>query len=550
VAAVLPVIAMSPRLGSVFHSLGVRLLVPLSVTIGIVLTLHAVIGFDATRSHLMHLVRDEVQRTSDLIQHATHDGMLLNRLEEVQTTIERLAGAPDLAAIRIYDKDGEIVMSSDRSELGRRIGLEAEPCLACHAFGAPLSTARLEEVQIPDPGSRHAVLRRLTVIPNEPSCAADGCHAPPEEEPVLGALDVELSTAPIDSTLSSARRQLVWTTLVLVLVVVLVTGVFFRRLVQRPIATLHAATEQIAAGELSTRIAVEGQHELAHLGKAFNRMAADLGAAREELRDWSRKLETKVVEKTEELRRTQRQMMHSEKMASLGKLSATVAHEINNPLSGVLAYARLVEREVDDLPLDAALRAELKRYLGLIQRETGRCGEIVKDLLLFARRRGAEMTRVDVDELVQRALMLVRHHLEMRAVRLRFEPLGTDREIVADAGQLQQGLVALFVNAAEAMSGPGQDGGELEVRITGDADEVRIDVGDTGTGIAPEVLPHIFEPFFSTKDEKSGVGLGLAVVYGIVQRHGGSIDVESTLGRGTTFHIRMPRQPRAAPEST
>jgi signal transduction histidine kinase len=160
------------------------------------------------------------------------------------------------------------------------------------------------------------------------------------------------------------------------------------------------------------------------------------------------------------------------------------------------------------------------------------------------------MTRVDVDELVQRALMLVRHHLEMRAVRLRLEPLGTDREIVADAGQLQQGLVALFVNAAEAMSGPGQDGGELEVRITGDADEVRIDVGDTGTGIAPEVLPHIFEPFFSTKDEKSGVGLGLAVVYGIVQRHGGSIDVESTLGRGTTFHIRMPRQPRAAPEST
>lgn len=540
---------MSPRLGPFTHSLGVRLLVPLSVTIGAVLAAYAVLSFGSTRGHLMQLVRDDVQRASGLIQRATHDGMLLNRLDEVQTTIERLAAAPDLASIRIYDKVGDVVISGDRGEVGSRIALSAEPCLSCHSAGAPLSTARLEEIRVPWPGSGREVLRHLTVIPNEPACATVGCHRPPEEEHVLGVLDVEMSMAVVDAAMDATRTHLVWTTIAMVVVVVGVTTVFFRRMVQRPIGVLHTATRRIASGDLSTRIRIGGQHELAHLGAAFNRMAEDLSQAHDELKDWSRSLEDKVVAKTEELRRAQRQVLHSEKMASLGKLCATVAHEINNPLSGVIAYARLVRREIADQPIPDDIRAELDRYLGLVQKESARCGEIVKDLLLFARRRGAEMSRVDVNELIDRALMLVRHHLEMRNIRLQVEPLEGDPVLIADAGQLQQGLVALFVNAAEAMSEPGQDGGELTVRALGTADEVSIEIRDTGIGIAADALPHIFEPFFSTKSDTSGVGLGLAVVYGIVQRHGGTIDVESTPGQGTAFRICMPRQPRAAPEA-
>jgi two-component system NtrC family sensor kinase len=246
-----------------------------------------------------------------------------------------------------------------------------------------------------------------------------------------------------------------------------------------------------------------------------------------------------VVEKTAELQSAQRQVMHMEKMASLGKLSATVAHEINNPLSGVLTYARLVERELEDQPVDPAVRPELTRYLQLVQRETSRCSQIVNNLLVFARRSATEMASIDLNEIVERSLMLIRHHLEMHDIVLDKSLLEDDAVLIADAGQVQQALIALFMNAVEAMP----DDGMLSVRLHGDADAVTIEITDTGSGIAPEALPLIFEPFFSTKTGESGVGLGLAVVYGIVHRHGGSIIVESRVNEATTFRLRFPRVP-------
>lgn len=531
------------------HSIGVRLMVPLFLTVGAVLVAYALLGFRSTREHFLALTRAEVQRTSSLIQRATHDGMLLNHLDEVQHTIERLAATPDLASIRVYDKQGTVVMSAHREELGSRIDLESEPCLSCHRADAPIPTARLERIRGPAPGAGNEVLRHLTVIDNEPSCAAVGCHASPEEEKVLGVLDVEMSMAPLETALASAQRQLAWTTLLLVLIGSAVAAVFIRRLVHRPVALLYAGTQRIARGELETRIDVRGRHELARLAEAFNRMAQDLLTARQELHEWSRKLEVKVHDKTEELQRAQRQVLHMEKMASLGKLSATVAHELNNPLAGVLNYARLVERELKDQEMPPVQRQEIQRYLGLIQKECSRCGDIVRNLLLFARRRGARMTWVDLNEVVDRSVMLVRHHLELQGVELTTEPLAGDSRILADPGQLQQGLVALLVNAIEAMSGPDLTERRLEVRLSGDTKDVQLRIRDTGVGIPPGLLPRVFEPFFSTKPEESGVGLGLAVVYGIVQRHGGDMCVDSEPGRGTTFHVVLPRHPTDAAEN-
>jgi len=151
------------------------------------------------------------------------------------------------------------------------------------------------------------------------------------------------------------------------------------------------------------------------------------------------------------------------------------------------------------------------------------------------------MSPVDLNEVVDRSLMLVRHHLEISGVKLHSQPLDGDSCIVADAGHLQQALVALLVNAVEAVSGLEDGEGELSVLLSGSDSEVRIDITDNGLGIPPEILPQIFEPFFSTKEAENGVGLGLAVAYGIIQRHGGRIDVESEVGRGTTFHLRLPR---------
>jgi two-component system NtrC family sensor kinase len=530
--------------GALTSSLEFRLLVPLVVIVCGILAVYSYLSFRASRDRFLELVGGHADRSSGLIRRATHDGMLLNRLDEVQVTIERLAEGTEVAAIRVYDKEGRIVLSSDRAEIGRRTAVDVPPCAICHVGDQPASLTSVQVADVARSGGEEEVLRQLSVIENEPSCSAGGCHDRSAGESVLGVLDVEMSMLPLSEALAAARQQLIWTTLVLVLVIGGAAAVIIRRLIRHPIARLQEGTRRIAEGDLETRIEVKGGHELARLAQDFNRMAADLSRTQQELTEWSLKLEDKVVEKTAELRDAQRQVLHMEKMASLGKLSATVAHEINNPLSGVITYARLVERELEEQPLGAEVREELTRYLRLVQQESGRCSQIVNNLLVFARRSATELTSVDVNEVVERSLMLIRHHLEISGVEPHTDLLAGDSRMVADAGQLQQALVALFVNAVEAMP----DGGRLTIRLEGNEAEVRIEIADTGVGIAPEVLPLIFEPFFSTKQGESGVGLGLAVVYGIIHRHGGRIDVESRVGEGATFKLRLPRTPPPGPD--
>jgi two-component system NtrC family sensor kinase len=517
----------------------------LFLTVGITLTVHAMISFRSTKEHFLRLVEADIDHYGRLIKRATHDGMLLNLKEEVQATIERLGEGPELSTIRVYDLQGTTMMSAQENEIGDRIALESETCSSCHCAGGASATTALERRSLARVANGVEVLRHLSVIENEPSCSTAACHAHPPDQGVLGILEVEMSMEPLESTLQTSRRQFLWTTLILIGVVGVVVAVFIRRLVHYPVMQLYEGTLRIAGGDLDTRIEPHGRHELARLAVAFNQMADDLSAARQEITQWSQQLEEKVVEKTEELSRAQRQVLHMEKMSSLGKLSATVAHELNNPISGMLTYAKLVRRELRNQPLEEDVREELNRYLGLMEKECSRCGGIVQNLLLFARHKGAAMVAVDLNAVVDQALMLVRHHLTISGITLHSELLEGDSEIVADAGQLQQALVALFVNAVEAMAG--QEDGELTVRLRGTPDEVWIDVGDTGVGIPPEVLPQIFEPFFSTKEKESGVGLGLAVVYGIVERHGGRIEVESKVGQYTIFHLRLPRR-AAAPD--
>lgn len=538
---------MRRRLHALLGSLEIRLLAPLSIAVGVILALHAVLSFQSTKEHFLALVHDEVIRSSDLIRRATHDGMLLNRLDEVQATIERLAEAPEVAAIRVYDKRGAVVLSARESEYGQTISLESDTCQSCHASGVTRDDALLERSSLTQSEGGPEVLRHLIVIENEPACSAADCHFHPAELRVLGVLDVEMSMAPLEAAVQTSGRQLLTTTIGLIVISGLVAALFVRRVVHRPTQALYEGTQRIAGGDLDTQIEVQGEHELARLAEAFNRMAAELKHARAEVTAWSDRLEEKVELKTRELQKAQRQVLHMEKMASLGKLSATVAHELNNPLGGILTYARLVKRELVDQPLDPKLHAEVERYLNVVDRECSRCGAIVHNLLTFARHTGAEMALVNINEVIERSLMLIRHHLEIRNVRLTSEVLEGDAMIVADPGQIQQALIALFVNAVEAMQDGATADPSLLVHCTGTDAEIEILVRDTGMGIRTEDLPHIFEPFFSTKGkQESGVGLGLAVVYGIINRHGGQIDVVSEPGHGATFIIHLPRKPRVS----
>jgi two-component system NtrC family sensor kinase len=525
------------------RSLSTQLLLLLLTSIGVVLAIYSLINYRSSRDEFLEFVHAATDRSSDLILRATRDGMLLHRLDRVQETLEDIAAHPEVAAVRVYDKDGLIVLSARREEIGHRIELDSETCESCHQQDHTTDVGRLSRSGLVDVGNGDQVLRHLAVIENETLCSAHSCHPSPEDQRVLGVLDVEMSVAPVQRTLAATQWRMASTTGVLFLIVGLASVGFVRRVVNRPVVELAEGTRRIARGDLETRIDVKGRHELADLAGAFNGMAADLEAARSEITEWSERLEQKVIEKTGELQRTQRQVLHMEKMASLGKLSATVAHELNNPIAAMLTYTRLVQRELRDQAIDQTVREELDSYLTTLQKECSRCGDIVRNLLAFARRSGAEMAPIDLNEVIERSLTLVRHHLQINGVTLHRDLLEHDSQMTADGGQLQQAFVALFVNAVEAMSGPGNGVRELTVRLDGDPDEVRIEVSDTGTGISPDVLPHVFDPFFSTKDQEAGVGLGLAVVYGIVRRHGGTIDVESNLTVGTTFRLALPRRP-------
>jgi two-component system NtrC family sensor kinase len=528
------------RARSLLASLSTSLLLWLFGTVLVAFAAYATLNARTTSRHWQETVESSALRLGEVIKQSTHHGMLLNRKEDVHHIIQTVARAPGVAGVRIYDKLGRIVYSAASEEIGRQVDLEAEACVVCHQRERPLESVpregRVRVFRGPD-GER--VLGLIHPIPNEPACSTASCHAHPPGKTVLGVLDVKLSMAEADSRLAATRRLSAAAAAGIALAVGGVSAVFIDRMVRRPVGKLIEGTARVARGELDASLAVSSPNEIGQLARAFSHMTRDLARAQEENAAWALELEAKVREKTEEASRAQRQVIHMEKMVSLGQLAATVAHELNNPLAGILAYAKLVSRSLQEGIGSPQEQGDVERFLAVIQQESSRCGDIVKNLLLFARRSGVRFESQPLNPIIDRAVLLVRHLAELRKIVLTVEPLAGDDRVVCDAAEIQQALVALLINAVEAMA----EGGALRVAATEVGAAVELAVADSGSGIEAGDLPRIFEPFYTTKADSSGAGLGLAVVFGIVQRHGGSIDVESAVGRGTTFRLRLPRRP-------
>jgi two-component system NtrC family sensor kinase len=299
--------------------------------------------------------------------------------------------------------------------------------------------------------------------------------------------------------------------------------------ITKPLSGMVEATTRIAQGDLDHRVNIDFRDEIGQLANSFNRMTENLKRANENLVHWAKTLERRVEERTKELRDMQDYLIQSEKLASLGKMAAGVAHEINNPLTSILINTHLMLEKCQKNDPSA-------ESLELIAEETARCAQIVKGLLEFSRQTPPQKAKTDINELIDRTSQLLENQASFQNIKIvknldRLLPL-----IELDRNKIQQVLWNLMLNSCDAMP----KGGTMTInsRLAEDGHYVEVEFIDTGVGIPKENLSRLFDPFFTTKS--SGTGLGLAVSYGIIEQHSGKIEVKSEVGQGSVFTLKFP----------
>jgi len=524
------------------NSLTFRLTGTLIVSLALLLALTAIVQVGLQERYAQASARTSGLAVSETLFGALHTAMLNNDREGLLAAVHTVGERSPTVRVRIFNKDGRIDFSSDNAEIGKRLDPRSEACFKCHQADRPIE-------KLP-PGDRTRLFTVAGVpalgvvrpIENEAACASASCHAHPAEKRLLGVLDVTLLLTQIEHDRRETTALMIGASTGVLLLVVLVVLWVVHRSVHRPIKALTTTLAALGTGDYSARYENGKIAEFAYLGGSVNRMAQELQRANAELVEWAQTLERRVEEKTAELRQAQEQMIRVERMASLGKLAAVVAHEINNPLASVVTYSKVLLRRYAARADESAESKESLGILEAIASESARCGEIVSNMLLFARRTGSRMEPTNVNQIIDRSIFLIKHKMDLAQVNPEVELAADLPNIMCDPSQIEQALLALCINAVEAMP----HGGTLTVRTAPThAGGVCVVVEDTGVGMDPEVRSHIFEPFFTTKGdgEGKGLGLGLAVVYGIVQRHSGSIDVASAPGEGTRFTVVLPPAP-------
>jgi two-component system NtrC family sensor kinase len=494
------------------------------------------------RQHLEQMTLLSAERVSDIITRSTTEYMLRNDRVGLHHSIQALAGEPGMIKIRVFDQEGRITYTTDSAELDHVVDKKAEACYACHAQSQPLARLnRPDRFRIYRNGGGHRVLGIITPIENQPSCSNATCHAHPAEQKILGVLDTDLSLAKADVQLAESSSRMILYTACALLLIAFLTWFFVWRVVDVPVQALRHGTERLAQGHLGYQIDVASKDEIGELAHSFNEMSLQLQTEHGQNLAWTRTLEERVDQKTRELKRAHEHALQTEKMASIGKMAAVLAHEINNPLSGILTYSKLLRKWVTREDGGRERRQEICDSLDLIASESRRCGDLVRNLLTFSRTTPMNLQATDLNLVVERSVRLVQHQLELSGIQLQLH-LAPDLPLVqCDASQIEQVLLALVINAIDAMP----QGGNLWL-TTGfckDDAKVQIIVRDDGLGISPEILPRLFEPFLTTKEIGRGVGLGLAISRNILERHSGNIEVQSEVGRGTTFTVTLPWYP-------
>lgn len=528
-----------------WETLSARILVLLGLSMALVFGVLGYLNIQLHRRHLERAAEAEAARMSSVIVRNTSYYMLRNQRDGLYHIITELANEPGVLRIRIINDQGRISFSSDTAEIGR---------LAAGPFGTSGNTQAFEKnPAIPAAGQQairtyrtangERALAVLNPIENAPQCSSAACHAHPAEVKTLGYLDMNVSLATTEQNVAESRRQVWLYTIFAILGVALVSAAFVRHTLHGPLTELIKGTQHLGAGDLGYQINLGPRRdELTELARSFNTMSSQLKDARNEISAWARTLEERVDQKTHELTGAHEEMSRVERMASIGKLAAVVAHEINNPLAGILTYAKLLKKRAAKEP---EVNRENIEMLDLVESESRRCGEIVRNLMTFGRPSAMNYEPADLNGVMDRCVRLVKHQLELKNIELQLNLARDLAPVRCDPGQIEQVLLALVMNAIDAMP----NGGTLTLatRRAPSGQDVQVEVRDDGVGMPPEILKNMFEPFFTTKERGRGLGLGLAISRQIVERHQGHIDVKSEPGRGTSFTITLPMQAKAAP---
>ncbi|MBU1044153.1 MAG: HAMP domain-containing protein [Candidatus Omnitrophica bacterium] len=351
----------------------------------------------------------------------------------------------------------------------------------------------------------------------------------------LGAVGIVISAEQVTSLIRIRRNYIILMSFVIICAFVLIIGIFFKLSIIRPIRDLINMTKGIALGDFSKKVMLAANDEIGDLTKAFNHMADELSSSKQEIEDWNLRLQDKIEAVTKDLNAKQQMLIESEKMASLGVLSAGIAHEINNPLGVILGHAQMLIKELKEKKsLDNP--QESIQMLETIESYTRRCSYIVNSLIQFAREKQMQMIDVDVNQAIENALIFTQNRISNKSIEIVKTLEENLPNIAADQIHLEQVFINIILNAEASMP----QGGSLKISTQKTNAQIKVLFEDNGQGISKDDMNRIFEPFFSTKDPGKGSGLGLSLSYGIIQAHGGDIKIVSKKNKGTLVEVLLP----------
>lgn len=522
-----------------------RVVFSISILSVILFLLFGVIFRSVHQQYLNTVIRQNGNNISSMVEGALYYSMLTNDKGALQSTLDIINTMPGIEEASMYDNTDRLVYSSFTADTANT----GNPnCIACHEdlntmFPLKEKSYRIIDIRSAcimnqtEKGHRQLLIR--TPILNETSCYVSACHAHQASDEVLGSLIIKIPLNDLDTAIqkTSAEFYLFATIATVILVAFLIF--FTSRNIKVPLNAIVTASESVSKGDKSTRLEIKPSllDDMRVVSEAFNNMLDSLNAANMELENWSHQLEYKVQKKSDELSEIQNELIRIERIASLGKLSSSVAHEINNPLSGVLTYTKLVHKQLEKLNMDSKSKESMLKYLTIIENETKRCGDIVKGLLDFSRKDEENFEIKSLHKILHEVYELMFHQTKISNINFYTEFLASIDTISCRENQIKQACIAILVNSIEAVS----ENGEILIRTTNpDTETIKIEIIDNGVGIAPGDIQHIFEPFFSAKQKASGIGLGLSIVHGIVQNHKGKIEVDSELGKQTNMSIILP----------